>query len=66
METKYKNKIEFDGIVVEYTETENRYFCYIREHDMYFGSKDMETIEKKARFMVKAKANFLKDFPQYK
>ena len=61
--------VTVDNITIECTEEGTRYACYIKEHDMYFSSKiefgDPHII-RKARAMVKAKENFLKDFPQYK
>lgn len=48
---------------------ENFHVCYIPKHDMYFSSlkeKGKDEIYRKAKAMITAKENFLKEFPEYK
>ena len=59
--------INFDGIIVEYSTTDNiLYSCHVKEHDLYFSARTIDMIERKAKAMIQSKENLLRDFPQYK
>ncbi len=58
--------IKFENIVVGYINDGSMYACYVKDHDICFSSKDVESIEKKAKAMVTMQEKFLNEFPQYR
>ena len=58
-----------DTRIVCTSDDEKHWCCYIEKQDIYFGAKvgegDDEYIKKKAGIFIKAKENFLKEFPEY-
>lgn len=44
---------------------DGRYACHIVEDNVYFSAKE-DTIERKAKAMMKAKQEFMREFPDAK
>lgn len=55
-----------DGMTVQYAPSGTRYTCHVVETELFFSSKDIESIEKKARVMIQMREKFLKEYPEYR